>query len=114
VTVYSTSSASIGDLYMINFLQITKHFHLYHRDKSWWAYKYCKDIEDKPEVKKYITHSNHAFWYCKDVKDRPEIRKLITTSFHAYRYCKEIQDRPEVAKHITDSYFLELYHEWEN
>ena len=44
---------------------------------SKWAYNYCKTIEDRPEIRKYINDSKWSFWYCKDVKDRPKIRKYI-------------------------------------
>ena len=46
--------------------------------------------------------SKWAYWYCKDIEDRSEIRKYITVSFWAYFYCKWIKDRPEVRKYIKE------------
>jgi len=60
---------------------------------SWLAYRYCLDIEDNPEVRKYITDSYLAYSYCKDIKDRPSVRKYITDSNSAYWYCYNIKDR---------------------
>ena len=99
---------------MINFLQIRKYFHNYHKGyhKSWWAYEYCSEVKDRPEVAKYITASADAYYYCKYVKDRPEIRKLITKSIHAYYYCTEIKDRPEVRKLITYRDHIKWYKKW--
>jgi hypothetical protein len=67
------------------------------------AYLYCRDVEDRPEVRKHIVDSHWAYLYCRDVEDRPEVRKHIVDSHWAYRYCGDIEDRPEVRKNITDS-----------
>jgi len=99
---------------MINFLHIKKRFPEYYASKSLWAYQYCKNIKDSPEMRKLITNSWYAYYYCRHVKDRPEVRKHITHPIQALWYCKEIQDRSEVAKHITDSHHLKLYHDWKN
>ena len=42
---------------------------------SAWAYWYCRNIKDMPEVRKNITDPEWAYWYCRYVVDRPEIRK---------------------------------------
>ena len=97
---------------MINFLQITKHFYQYHWNKSQWAYKYCRYIKDRPEIRKIITNSNDAYYYCKCVEDRPEIRKLITDSYYALYYCREVEDRPEIRKLITEEKCLRRYNDW--
>ena len=67
------------------------------------AYKYCIDIKNDPEVRKYITDSEYAYYYCNDIKDDPKVRKLITDSVSAYKYCLNIKDDPKVRKHITES-----------
>ena len=99
---------------MINFLQITKHCVIYHWNISHWAYNYCRDVKDKPEIRQYITDSNDALWYCKNVKDRPEMRKLITDSYWAYFYCRAVKDRPEVRKLITEEDHLQYYQDWKD
>jgi len=86
---------------MINFLQITKHCVIYHWNISHWAYNYCRDVKDKPEIRQYITDSNDALWYCMKVKDRPSIRKFITDSHDALEYCLDIRDIKEVRKYIV-------------
>jgi hypothetical protein len=48
------------------------------KENSKWAYCYCHNIKNRPEVRKHITDSNWAYRYCKNIKDRPEIRKYIT------------------------------------
>ena len=54
---------------------------------SKWAYYYCRDVEDNPEVRKKITTSMWAYYYCINVKDRPEIRKYISGSYLCkYKY----------------------------
>ncbi len=62
---------------------------------SEWAYYYCRNINDDPEVRKYITDPNWAYYYCKDVEDYPEIRKYITDSFWASMYCWNINKNDE-------------------
>ena len=69
-----------------------------------WAYYYCIDIEDDPEIRKYITDPDLAFLYCIHVKDRPEVRKYITDPMYAHRYCKEVRnDIPEL-KILSEEY----------
>jgi len=90
---------------------------------SWLAYRYCLDIEDNPEVRKYITDSYLAYSYCKDIKDRPykyckniedrpEIRKYITSSDDAYMYCRYIKDRQDISKYITEPLYAYCYCNW--
>ena len=67
------------------------------------AYLYCRDVEDRPEIRERITDSEDAYWYCKYVEDRPEMRDLIINSQHAYLYCRDVEDRPEIRERITDS-----------
>jgi len=47
------------------------------KELSEWAYDYCDQVEDKPEVWKNITDSTSAYFYCRNIKDRPEVRKYI-------------------------------------
>ena len=47
-------------------------------EMSKWAYYYCKDIKDKPEIRIYITNPYWSYSYCRDIKDRLNIRKNIT------------------------------------
>jgi hypothetical protein len=42
--------------------------------------------------------SKMAYHYCRNIKDRPEIRKNITDPEWAYYYCFYVKDRPEVYK----------------
>ena len=35
---------------------------------SRWAYRYCRDVEDREEVRKNIKDSVWAYYYCRDVK----------------------------------------------
>ena len=44
---------------------------------SYWAYYYCKDIEDRPEIREHITDPDWAFEYCRYIEDRPEIRHYV-------------------------------------
>lgn len=74
-----------------------------------WAYTYCRDIKDQPELWKHITNSDNAYHYCKNIKDRPEVWKYITDSKSAYLYCRNIKDRPEIRKRITNSWYAYLY-----
>ena len=30
---------------------------------SYWSYKYCKNIKDRPEVRQYITDSDDTYFY---------------------------------------------------
>ena len=76
---------------------------------SYEAYRYCRDVNDDPEVRHMITESWPAYLYCVFVKDRPEIRKLITDSWDAYLYCLDVKDRSSVRNLITDSYDAYLY-----
>ncbi len=62
---------------------------------SEWAYLYCRDINDDPEVRKFIINSEWAYWYCYDIKDDPKIIKYITESFWAFMYCTDINKNDE-------------------
>lgn len=55
--------------------------------------------------------SNWAYRYCKKINDDPEVRKLITASKWACCYCRYIKDMPEVRKYITEKYWLNIYTE---
>jgi len=80
-------------------------------EMSKWAFYYCRDKEDKPEIRKLITDSMAACLYCADVKDRPEVRKNITATEWASWYCEQIEDDPEVRKYIKND--PEIWVEWE-
>ncbi len=58
---------------------------------SFWAYLYCKKINNEPEIREFITHSHMAYWYCISVKDDPEIRKNITEKVYINLYNKRKQ-----------------------
>jgi hypothetical protein len=38
------------------------------------AYYYCFDVEDRPEIRKYITDSEMACHYCCNVEDRKKYK----------------------------------------
>ena len=76
---------------------------------SEWAYHYCCEVEDKPEVRKNITDSEWAYYYCRYVKDNPEICNNITKSEWAYQYCFNIRDIPKIYKRITASEWAYCY-----
>lgn len=65
---------------------------------SKWAYKYCRDVNDNPEIRKNITDSGWAYCYCKVIKDDPEVRKNITKQYWGWLYYKNINDKPEIRK----------------
>lgn len=44
---------------------------------SEWAYYYCLNIKDDPEIRKYITNSKWAFYYCIFIENDLEIAKNI-------------------------------------
>ena len=71
---------------MINFLNIKKHCSEYHANKSSWAYFYCINIKDRPEIRKYITDSGHAYLYCMYFKDDTEVAKYITDLWNVKEY----------------------------
>ena len=50
-----------------------------------------------------ITDSCWAYYYCRDVKDRPEVRANVSDSCWAYRYCRDVKDRPEIRAKITNA-----------
>ena len=62
-------------------------------ETSEWAFRYCKYIKDRPEVRKLITDSYWAYHYCRFIKDRLEVRKYITNSQDIYNYRKHIKNR---------------------
>lgn len=76
---------------------------------SLWAFEYCRDAKDDPEIRKNITESGWAFMYCVDIKDDPEVRKNITHPEWACNYCTNIYDDPEIRKHIIGSNFEGKY-----
>ncbi len=39
--------------------------------------------------------SQWAYWYCRDIKDDPEIREFITNPYWAYMYCEYINKNDE-------------------
>ena len=72
---------------------------------SYEAYKYCRDVEDTKEIRKFITKSHDAYFYCVNVKDRKSMRKFITDSKDAFWYCKDVKDRKSIRKLITNDDF---------
>ena len=60
---------------------------------SMWAYRYCLDIEDDPEIRNLITDSFTSLHYCKFIKDRKEISKNITQQPYIDWYNKLIEER---------------------
>ena len=97
---------------MINFLNIREHFPQYHEDKSHWAYQYCKNIKDSPEIAKLITNPSLSYYYCHCVRDDKKIALQITSSGWAYSYCLQVKDRPEVRRYITEKLHLDWYKNW--
>ena len=45
--------------------------------ESAWAYRYCLNIKDIPEMRDKIIESEWAYYYCLRVKDRKEMRDKI-------------------------------------
>lgn len=39
---------------------------------SRWAYEYCRDVENNPEIRKHITNSYWMYYYCKYVRNYKE------------------------------------------
>ena len=76
---------------------------------SQWAYHYCYEVEDKPEVRKNITDSEWAYYYCHYVQDNPKVYNNITKSQWAYRYCHDVRDIPKIYKRITVSIWAYCY-----
>jgi len=48
---------------------------------SAWSYYYCKNVKDRPEVRKFIIESEWAYFYCRFVEDKPEVRKYIKSGW---------------------------------
>ncbi len=71
---------------------------------SRWAYLYCKDIKDDPEIREYIIESEWAYYYCGNIDDNPEIRKFIIKSEFAYLYCKYINTNDERLINLSEKY----------
>ena len=46
-------------------------------EMSNWAYHYCRNKKDRPEVRKLITNSRWVYYYCNVIKDDPEVRKYV-------------------------------------
>lgn len=89
-----------------------KPFLLNEYELSLWAFEYCYNINDDPDVRDLITDSFRAYNYCKYIKDRPEVRKNITDSCWAKKYCKHIRDDPEVMKNLKTTN-LKLIEKWD-
>ena len=68
-------------------IKITINNEKYIINNSEEAYHFCKNVEDRKEVRNLITDSQYAYWYCQDVKNRKEIRKYIN-SYNAFEYFK--------------------------
>jgi len=64
---------------MINFSEISEK-----------AYRYCADNKNESEVSNFITDSFFASYYCTEIEDKPEVRKYITTDRDCifYKQCK--------------------------
>ncbi len=71
---------------------------------SKWAYYYCRDVKDDPEIKKYITDSRWSYQYCKFINDDPEISKFITTPIWAYGYCRDVNKNDERLMELAKKY----------
>ena len=46
------------------------------KEISEWAYDQCLE-NDTIQIRRLITDSGWAYCYCRDVKDRPEVRRYI-------------------------------------
>ena len=74
------------------------------------ALKYCLEIEDDPEVRKYITTSSEAFIYCRMIKNRPEIIEDASTLPITI---SPVSDRPLVtSKSDATIEIIEFFHSW--
>lgn len=67
-----------------------------------WAFDYCYNVEDDPEVWPMIKGSKYAYIYCKYVENRPEVRKLITKSEFAAFYCEDVSNDEDMEARITE------------
>ena len=47
---------------------------------SGWAYLYCRDTENNPNIKNLITRPYHAYMFCKYVEDDYDVRQYILKS----------------------------------
>ena len=48
--------------------------------------------------------SFNTYLYCRDIEDNPEIRKFIITPHWAHCYCKYIREDPKVRKYAKFEY----------
>ncbi|MFT6835152.1 MAG: hypothetical protein ACJA0H_001187 [Francisellaceae bacterium] len=65
------------------------------------AYHYCKNINDKRNVRILITESQYAYKYCLNLIDKKSVRVHIIESVYAYLYCRYIEDRVKIREKIT-------------
>ena len=76
-------------------------------------YKKCL-VDNKRCYWENIKDSSWVYRYCRDIQDRPEMIKYIITSPWAYMYCVYVNDNPKVRKYIIDPKYVEKYFENKN
>ncbi len=62
---------------------------------SFWAYEYCRVINDDPKIREFIVDSLYVYLYCSYIKDDPEVRKFINESYWAFMYCRYVNKDDE-------------------
>ncbi|MFW6282354.1 MAG: hypothetical protein ACOC1O_06190, partial [bacterium] len=81
---------------------------------SKWAYFYCKETKNDPEIRKYITDSYYAYLYCYTSEEDSKIKNNITHQYWAHIYCRYINYDPELRKNnglteYIDNIMKEIY-----
>ncbi len=61
-------------------------------------------MTDLPFILNEFRISSWAFWYCKDINNDPEIKELITDPYWAFWYCKEINENDKRLVNISKKY----------
>ena len=69
---------------------------------SWACYYYCRDIENRDDVREAIIKSGNGdvcYRYCRSVKDRDDVREALIKSGNRIAcvcYCYDVKDRDDV------------------
>ena len=68
---------------------------------SEWAYNQCKRRKkDREELMNLIDEDQWIYKYCKNIEDVPELWRKLKTPIWIFKYCLEIEDRPELRQKI--------------
>ena len=78
------------------------------KEISSWAYYQCS--KNKSTVlKSLITTSKWAYLFCKNVQDDPEVRKYITNPYYAFLYLIEINYDRNLRNIVKNTKFDDWY-----